>query len=453
MDVVRPKSQKLRQHVLLRSDHIWTPQSENDATSGYWQRAANIYVTDLHNIDDIPGLHVGTNESDLVRATRARFPNVDDSETVQFPAGWIPGGVKWMKPHNMGRPDYITINSPTYNLNPLFSKYQIGRGGQCSIFTPPESYWCAQSAQGGGPHSFQVPSGLNFEQASLPNAPYDQKRFLANNPILHTWRPSHWATWMFAIDKYDEKNRNFNWDVGGFQGARGDQNGAEWWIDNVYEELDYPLEYFYDKQAKKLYYFHNDTNKAPPSDMKFVATQLQTLIEIEGSMSSPVRNITLQGIKFTGAAYTYMEPHGVPSGGDWALQRMGAIFLEGTEHVTIQGCLFERLDGNAVFLSGYTRGALIQNNEFVWIGDSAMAAWGYTEMIDGTGGQQPRGNIIKGNLIHEIGLYEKQASCWFQAKTAQTTIEGNVCFNGPRAGINFNDGFGGGQHGFQQCPV
>jgi hypothetical protein len=31
-----------------------------------------------------------------------------------------------------------------------------------------------------------------------------------------------------------------------------------------------------------------------------------------------------------------------------------------------------------------------------------------------------------------------------QAKTAATLIQGNVFFNGPRAGINYNDGFGGG---------
>jgi hypothetical protein len=37
-----------------------------------------------------------------------------------------------------------------------------------------------------------------------------------------------------------------------------------------------------------------------------------------------------------------------------------------------------------------------------------------------------------------------KASCWFQAKTMQTTIRGMVGFNGPRAGICFNDGFGGG---------
>jgi hypothetical protein len=33
---------------------------------------------------------------------------------------------------------------------------------------------------------------------------------------------------------------------------------------------------------------------------------------------------------------------------------------------------------------------------------------------------------------------------WFQAVTAQTTLKGNVFFNGPRAAINWNDGFGGG---------
>merc|ERR1712093_560100 len=33
---------------------------------------------------------------------------------------------------------------------------------------------------------------------------------------------------------------------------------------------------------------------------------------------------------------------------------------------------------------------------------------------------------------------------WFQAVAAETRLRHNVFFNGPRAGINFNDGFGGG---------
>ena len=32
---------------------------------------------------------------------------------------------------------------------------------------------------------------------------------------------------------------------------------------------------------------------------------------------------------------------------------------------------------------------------------------------------------------------EKQSSCFFQAKTAGTTLRRNLCFNLPRAGFNF----------------
>merc|ERR1712166_1221572 len=59
-------------------------------------------------------------------------------------------------------------------------------------------------------------------------------------------------------------------------------------------------------------------------------------------------------------------------------------------------------------------------------------------------GNHPRYNRIMRNTAREVGLYEKQSSFYMQAKTAESTIHGNVFFNGPRAGINFNDGFGGG---------
>jgi len=63
---------------------------------------------------------------------------------------------------------------------------------------------------------------------------------------------------------------------------------------------------------------------------------------------------------------------------------------------------------------------------------------------DGRGGDQPHGTLIRGNLVREIGLWQKQSSFWFQAVATQTTLVENVFFNGPRAAVNFNDGFGGG---------
>ena len=92
-----------------------------------------------------------------------------------------------------------------------------------------------------------------------------------------------------------------------------------------------------------------------------------------------------------------------------------------------------------------------------------MAAWGYTNEtasdpgrpgvaisgypaagVDGTDGNHPRFTTVTGCNVREVGLYEKQSSFFVQAKTSESVVVGNVFFNGPRAGINANDGFGGG---------
>ena len=63
--------------------------------------------------------------------------------------------------------------------------------------------------------------------------------------------------------------------------------------------------------------------------------------------------------------------------------------------------------------------------------------------IDGTDGNHPRYTQIISNTAREVGLYEKQSSFFVHAKTAETTLDGNV-LQWSLAGINFNDGFGGG---------
>lgn len=201
-----------------------------------------------------------------------------------------------------------------------------------------------------------------------------------------------------------------------------------------------------------LYWFYNSSssggvNTPPPSTV--VVTNLQTLVRIVGSPASPVVGVTLAGIGLRDTAYQYMEPHGMPSGGDWALRRDGAVFIEGSVGTVVDGCVLERLDGNAVVISGFNRGVGVTRNEFAWIGDTAIVSWGYTTSADptyralapgmgedGTAGEQPWGNNISFNFVREIGINEKQSSFHFQAVTTGNHVEGNVAFNGPRASIN-----------------
>jgi hypothetical protein len=68
---------------------------------------------------------------------------------------------------------------------------------------------------------------------------------------------------------------------------------------------------------------------------------------------------------------------------------------------------------------------------------------GEADLIYGLAPTYPANNVVSQNHIHDIGIFGKQTSCYFQAITANVTLKSNICYNGPRAGINFNDGFFG----------
>ena len=112
---------------------------------------------------------------------------------------------------------------------------------------------------------------------------------------------------------------------------------------------------------------------------------LMALLVGNATQAEPIKNLTLRGLGFRDTAPTYMEPHGVPSGGDWGLERLGAVYLEGTVGLSISGCQFERLDGNALMLSGYHRGAAVTDSHFAYTGGTAIAAWGRTDELSDDG--------------------------------------------------------------------
>ena len=118
--------------------------------------------------------------------------------------------------------------------------------------------------------------------------------------------------------------------------------------------------------------------------------------------------------------------------------------------------MLQRLDGNGIMLSAYNQHANISHNTIVQTGATAIALWGNSSGThsaqpfgtgpDGTGGNFPRHTLVAGNFIRQLGIHSKQSACFFQAKSAQTTVEQNICFDVPRAGFNINDGFGGGNN-------
>lgn len=243
---------------------------------------------------------------------------------------------------------------------------------------------------------------------------------------------------------------------GGNQGAEGNERADEWFIENVFEELDAPGEFFFDAGAGALYVLFNTS--APPSEV--VVPTLATLIELRGAgaadrpigraepaTSATVLGVVVSHLDMRDTRPTYMEPRANPSGGDWALERSGALLADGSDQLVVDSVRFLQLDSNGVLLSGYNRAATVAHCEFSSLGQSAVASWGFTDGMlsnEGLRGDFPRGTSIVHNWCHDIGLLQKQSSFYFQAITAEATVGSNVIFNVPRAAVNFNDGFGGG---------
>ena len=417
----------------LRMDGQWSPVHDSSGSSLSSQKII-IMVADLsdQSPNDFTSLFINNR-----RAVRARYPDGNPETTGLYtnPTGYVPSAVKWLPPSTKEPGKEILITNPN-RTDSYFPYFQIGVGGSVSVFNPPESYWGTANPAGGGGYTYRVPTGLQYSTTvGFINRTWSKP----STGVVHAFHCDHWGGWQFKLDERNDDSQTLTWSYGGFQEARGCDNGSEWYVENIFEELDSPGEWFLDYDTHKLYLYPNSTL---PTEV--VGTNLNVLISIKGSQTNPVQNIAINDITFAHSAITFLSDYEVPSGGDWTVHREAALVVEGAEGVNVSNCLFDSPGGNGLLLNNYVRGAVIEGNEFVWVGDNAIVAVGSAELMDGTDGSQPRGTKVIGNLVHEVGVFGKQVCAYVQSLACETHLTGNVFFNGPRAGININDGFGGG---------
>ncbi|WP_323122259.1 PDZ domain-containing protein [Burkholderia alba] len=246
-------------------------------------------------------------------------------------------------------------------------------------------------------------------------------------------------------------------------------NTSTEYVEGVLDELDAPGEWYLDTRKGVLYFY-------PPAGMnlaktRFEGTTTESLIRLQGTEQNPVSNVRIDGLVFTKENYTFMKTTEPLLRSDWTIYRNGAVFLEGTRDVQLTHNVFRDLGSNAIFVSGYNRGAKIDTNEIYNIGASAIALVGRIDAVravknssappplnyntpanyanlDTTPGPKsnnyPSGSIVSDNLIHDIGLKEKQVAGVEISMASKITVDHNSIYNTPRAGINIGDGTWGG---------
>jgi hypothetical protein len=237
---------------------------------------------------------------------------------------------------------------------------------------------------------------------------------------------------------------------------------TERFVENIFEELDAPGEWYLDGKTSWLYL--SPPNWRAPDSTGFVASRLETLIDFQGSASEIVHDVRVSGLRFRHTAFTFLKTTEPLLRSDWKFYRGGAVVIEAAERVAIEGGDFAELGGNAIVVSGHNRRIRLRGNEIHDIGASAIAFVGRPEAvrsplfeyqqsealaaIDRTPGPKsdayPADSIAEDNLIHDIGVIEKQSAGVEIAMSARITVRHNSIYRVPRAGINIGDGSWGG---------
>ena len=381
------------------------------------------------------------------RAIRARFPN-GNAETMgrhTVPSGLLPSAPSWISAAEYPHGHAVTVQTSAPNRTGVyFIQFTTGVGGPADIFDPPVSFWANDGNKRMDGAVSVWPAGLVWNETLM--SPRTAQWETEKSAFVHAYQNLYWGNWMFAMDAVDSKAQTIRFGAGGFQEAHGGvyggrrTSGADWYVDHVFAELDDGDEFYIDFDTRTIFFIVNQT-----MPQEFVISQLPCILSVHGSQTLPVSDVLIDGITFTETSNTFMSPYESPDSGDWSLHSGGAVYITGGVNVTIRNGKFIETGGNAVTIVDYNNDVAITNNEFVWIGDSAIIILGHTRGINGISyPTQPNHTIISFNLFHELGIYTKQSSAVFHAKSRRTYIHNNICFNVPRACININDGFYGG---------
>lgn len=303
--------------------------------------------------------------------------------------------------------------------------------------------------------------------------------------FIHAMHAAHWGGYHYRITGKNEKGEITY--EGGWQNNR--QMGMHQqhrYVENIFEELDAPGEWFHNAKTATLYCKPAEGVDLAQAVIEVV--RLRHLIEFRGNpLTRPsdtlsptgtgnsgkvVHHVTLRGFIFRHAARTFMDVKEPLLRSDWTIYRGGAVLFNGAEDCTVADCEFDQLGGNAIFVNNYNRRIIIRGCDIHDTGASAVAFVGdpkavrsplfeynqrqsYAE-IDKTPGPQtdnyPADCVVEDCLIRGMGVVEKQATGVQLSMAMGITIRHCSIYEASRAGINISEGTFGG-HVIEFCDV
>lgn len=286
---------------------------------------------------------------------------------------------------------------------------------------------------------------------------------------IHAMHRAGWGGYHYQITGKDAKGEvayEGGWQNNRKMGMHKDHRMVE----NIFEELDAPGEWFHNAKTNTLYYKPIAGTNLKAASVEVV--RLRHLIEFQGSEKAPVKFITFKGFVVRHAARTFMDTKEQMLRSDWAIYRGGAFMLTGTEDIQILDSEFDQVGGNGIFVNNYNRRTIVKGCHIHDAGASGVCFVGdpnavrdplfeYGQKndlakIDRTPGPKtnnyPSLGVVEDCLIHGIGRTERQPAGVMMEMAMNITVRDCSVYDCARSGINIGDGAWGG-HLIEGCDV
>jgi hypothetical protein len=233
------------------------------------------------------------------------------------------------------------------------------------------------------------------------------------------------------------------------------------WLENAYELLDTPGEWYLDAPAGRVYYIPRAGQQLARADVELPVAQ--ALIDVRGTVRRPVAHVRFQGLRF--AYGTWLGPSG-PNG--YAVDQSG-FHLDGYGHrpnlighdpdttrtpgnvrlayardVAFVHDDFMHLGGVALDFDTGSQHDAIVGNRFEDISSAAIQLGGVTRVDARPAhpGQATLDNVISNNLISGTGREYQDAAGIYVGFTTRSVVEHNDIADVPWAGIAIGWGWG-----------
>lgn len=316
-------------------------------------------------------------------------------------------------------------------------------------------------------------NGQAFHMARYPNITAENKtqlycslaeakerlKYCANTDgaYLRGLHSAEWGGNSYKISRMSDGGLDMKWVGNNNRGSQIHKNKVI--LENVFEELDAPNEFYYDC-LRKVLYFYSDTKPDGVLEIEYAVNQ--SLLEIvDNTCEIEISNLSFEktdNSMYKGNWKRYLRS-------DWAYNDCSCVNIYNSSNIVFKNCSFYDLGNTAVlikddsqnikidscdFQNSFSNGILILGNKdstyctSCWDNDNHIV---YMESADKKGARNdkyPKNIVIHNCLFEWLGLNDLQSAGVCISLAHKVTVSQSTFRHLPRAGINISENaFGG----------